>query len=59
MGDRRAANRVLDGRPEGKSHLEDPDLGGRMLLKRAFKKWIGEAWTGLIWLRTGTGRGRL
>ena len=23
------------------------------------KKWDGEAWTGLIWLRIGTGGGRL
>jgi hypothetical protein len=24
-----------------------------------FRKWDGEAWTGLIWLRTGTGGGLL
>jgi hypothetical protein len=23
-----------------------------------FKKWDGEKWTGLIWLRIGTGGGR-
>ena len=22
-----------------------------------YKEWYGEAWTGLIWLRTGTGGG--
>jgi len=28
------------------------------ILKRIFKKWDGEIWTGLIWMRIGTG-GRL
>jgi hypothetical protein len=26
-----------------------------MKLKRIFKKWDGESWTGLIWLRVGIG----
>jgi len=25
--------------------------------QNVFKKWDGEVWTGLIWLRTGTGGG--
>jgi hypothetical protein len=33
----------------GETHLED----GRMKFKRVFKKWDGEAWTGLIWRRIG------
>jgi hypothetical protein len=36
-------------------HLEDVDVDGRIILK----KWDGEAWIGLISLRTGTGGGRL
>jgi len=28
---------------------------GRIRLKWIFKKWGREAWTGLIWLRIGTG----
>jgi hypothetical protein len=29
-------------------HLEDLDAEGRIVLKRIFKKWDGEAWTGFI-----------
>ena len=37
--------------------MQDPDIDGRIILK--WKKWIGETWTGLIWLRIGTGGGHL
>jgi hypothetical protein len=34
--------------------LEGPGEYGRIILKWIFRKWDG-AWTGLIWLRIGTG----
>jgi hypothetical protein len=55
MGDRRGAYRVLMGRPKGKNQLEDLGVDQSIILKLIFKKWDGEAWTGLIWLRVGTG----
>jgi hypothetical protein len=44
---------------KGENHLEDPRVDGRTILKWIFKKWDGRAWTGLIWLRIGTGGGLL
>ena len=41
-----------------RDYLKDPGIDGRITMKRIFKKWDG-AWTGLIWLRIGTGGGLL
>jgi len=39
-------------------HLEDPDVDGRIILRQIFRTWGGRGvWTGLIWVRTGTGGG--
>jgi hypothetical protein len=35
-----------------RDHLEDPGVN-RMILKFIFRKWNGEIWTGLLWLRIG------
>jgi hypothetical protein len=39
-----------------KLHLS---VDGKIIFKGVFNIWDGETWTGLFWLRTGTGGGRL
>jgi hypothetical protein len=41
MGDRRGVYRVLVGKPEGKNHLGDPGIDGRILLSWIFMQWDG------------------
>jgi hypothetical protein len=45
MAGTRGARRVLAGRPEGRDHLEDLSVDGRITLKWIFKKWDGLART--------------
>jgi hypothetical protein len=40
-------------------HWGDPGVDGRIILRRIFGKWDVGVWTGLAWLRIGTGGGRL
>jgi hypothetical protein len=58
MGEVRDAYRILVGDMREGDHLEDPGIDGKIILKCIFGKWDGRVWTGLIWLRIGTG-GRL
>jgi hypothetical protein len=44
---------------EGKRPLETPGCRLQDNIKWVFQKWDGEAWTGFIWLRIGTGDGPL
>jgi hypothetical protein len=39
MGERRGVYSVLMGKPEGKNHLGDPGVDGRIILRRIFRKW--------------------
>jgi hypothetical protein len=59
LRERRGVYRVLVGKPEGKNHSEDPVVNGKIILRWILRKCDGWAWTGLIWLRIGTGGGHL
>jgi hypothetical protein len=59
MGDRRVTYRFSVGRPEGRRPLGRSRHRWEDNIKMDLKEWDGEAWTGLIWLRIGTGGGLL
>jgi hypothetical protein len=42
-----------------RDHLKDPDIDGRIILRRIVRKWDVVAWTGSSWLRIGTDGGHL
>ena len=59
MRDKRGAYKIWRGDLKERYPLEDVSVDGRIIPTSIFKKWDGEAQTGLIWLRIGTGGGRL
>jgi hypothetical protein len=59
MGDRRGAYRVLVGKPEGKRPLGRPSGRWEDEINMDHQEVDWEAWTGLMWLRIGTGGGLL
>jgi hypothetical protein len=56
-------DRYIQGFGEGHlkeiDHLGDPGLGGRIILRRIFRKLDVGLWTGSSWLRIGKGGGHL
>jgi hypothetical protein len=58
MGDRRGAYRVLVGTPEGRRPLGRPGRRWEDNIEMDLQEVGMRAWTGLSWLRIGTG-GRL
>jgi hypothetical protein len=59
MGEGRGVYRVLVGRPEGKDHLEDLGVGGRIGLRWTLGRQGLMGQTEFIWLRIGSSGGLL
>jgi hypothetical protein len=59
MEEGRGVYSVLVAKPKGKRPLGRPGVGGSIILRWIFRKWDVGLWTGLNWLRIGTGGGHL
>jgi len=59
MGERSGAYRVLVGKYEGKRPLGRPRHRWEVSIKMDLQEVVWGAYTGLIWLRRGTGGGHL
>jgi hypothetical protein len=59
MGKRKGAYRVLVGKPEGKRPIGRPKCRWQDNTQMDLKIVGRGSWTGLIWLRMGTGGGHL
>jgi hypothetical protein len=42
-----------------RDHWGDPAVDERIILRLTFRNWDGGLWTGLSWLRIGTGDGHM
>jgi len=56
FGERRG---IYRGHLREQDHFEDPGTDWKIILRWIFRKWDVGVWTGLSWLRTGTGGGHL
>jgi len=59
MGERRGVYRDLVGKPEGRRPLGRPRRRWEEMYKWIFRKLDVGVWTGLRWVRIGTGGGHL
>ena len=59
MRERRGVYRVWVGKPEGKRQLGRPRCRWEDNIKMDLQEMECEVWTGLIWIRIGTGGGYL
>jgi hypothetical protein len=55
MVEKRNTYRLLVGKPEGRRHLRRPRHRWVDNVRMIFEMWDGVMWTGLVWLRIGTG----
>jgi hypothetical protein len=55
MGAKSNAYRLLVGKPEGKIPLGRPRRRWVDNIRMDLERWDGVMWTGLVWLRVGTG----
>jgi hypothetical protein len=59
MGEGRNVYRLLVGKREGKNHMKDQGVDGRMGSKWTLGRLVGGVWSGFTWLRIGTVGGLL
>ena len=59
MGERRGVCSVVVGKLEGKNHLGEAGLDGRIIIRCIFRKYDVGLWTGKNWLRIVTGGGHM
>jgi hypothetical protein len=59
IGVKRNAHRRLVGKPGGKNHSEDRDVGEWIILKWILLRYAGVVWNGFIWLKRGISGGLL
>jgi hypothetical protein len=59
MEEERKVYRVLVGKPEGRDHLEDRGVDGRMGSKWTLGRLVAGVWSGFTWLRIGAVGGLL